>query len=235
MLRKIGIVAAFSLLIATGFTLKASAASVGTVTPWDGLNFRMGPSTSHNVIVALPQGTKVEVLSQENGWANAKTTNGVIGWVCSQYINIQEIIENTDSNKSGIDWNLTDRSNGTADRLVEYSKQFVGTRYVWGGASPGGFDCSGFMYYIFGKYGYALPRTAQSQYDSAGYAVERSGIQKGDLLFFGTSKSNITHVGMYIGNDEFIHARRTGVALSISNLSEYCNNNNYIGARRVLR
>jgi cell wall-associated NlpC family hydrolase len=105
--------------------------------------------------------------------------------------------------------------------------QYLGVPYVWGGMSPGGFDCSGFTAYVYAQLGVYLPHHAASQY-SYGTPVDRSQLAPGDLVFF----SGLSHMGMYIGGNQFIHAPHTGDVVKISELSGYYDSN-YVGARRL--
>ena len=89
--------------------------------------------------------------------------------------------------------------------LINYAKSLIGVPYQWGGTTPSGFDCSGFIYYVFQKsQGITLPRTTALLYSNTGLKV--SSPSKGDLVFFNTDGSGVSHVGIYIGNNQFIHA-----------------------------
>lgn len=124
---------------------------------------------------------------------------------------------------------------GEADELLASAMGFLGVAYRFGGTSPTGFDCSGFMQYIFRKtYAINLPRTSAEQ-ATVGVAVSRSELQPGDMVFFRTSGSRISHVGMYVGNNRFIHAPRTGKRIEITSLSNKYWNSKYATARRVKR
>ena len=122
-----------------------------------------------------------------------------------------------------------------ADELISNAMGFIGVAYRFGGTSPTGFDCSGFMQYVFRKaFAVNLPRTSASQ-ASVGSYVSRSELRPGDMVFFRTHGSRISHVGMYIGNDRFIHAPRTGKRIEITSLSGKYWNSRYATARRVKR
>ena len=124
---------------------------------------------------------------------------------------------------------------GDVDDLIGSAMGFLGVAYRFGGASPSGFDCSGFMQYIFRKaFAVNLPRTSAEQ-ANVGVAVNRSQLQPGDMVFFRTAGSRISHVGMYIGNDRFIHAPRTGKRIEITSLSNRYWSARYATARRVKR
>jgi len=111
--------------------------------------------------------------------------------------------------------------------VVSIALQYLGVPYVWGGASPSGFDCSGLTMYAYAKVGVYLPHNAAMQY-GMGSAVSQSQLAPGDLVFF----SGLSHVGMYIGGGRFVHAPHTGDVVKISSLSESWYAATYVGARR---
>lgn len=112
--------------------------------------------------------------------------------------------------------------------IVAYAQNFLGTPYVWGGTSPSGFDCSGFVQYVFNHFGISLSRTTYSQVNQ-GQAVSPSALQPGDLVFFGPASSPY-HVGIYVGGGMYIHAPETGDVVKISSLS---GSHGFSVARRV--
>jgi peptidoglycan DL-endopeptidase CwlO len=112
--------------------------------------------------------------------------------------------------------------------VVGIAMQYLGVPYVWGGASPSGFDCSGFSMYVFAQIGVSLPHHAASQY-GMGTAVSRDQLQAGDLVFF----NGLGHMGIYIGGGQFIHAPHTGDVVKISSLSDSWYAATYVGARRL--
>jgi cell wall-associated NlpC family hydrolase len=112
--------------------------------------------------------------------------------------------------------------------VVGIAMQYLGTPYVWGGASPGGFDCSGLVAYVYAQVGVSLPHSSYAQY-GAGVPVSMSDLQPGDLVFF----YGLGHVGIYIGGGSFIHAPHTGDVVKISSISgSYASS--FVGARRIL-
>jgi len=118
-------------------------------------------------------------------------------------------------------------SSGSYDKsqMLENAKDHLGENYVWGGTTPNAFDCSGYMQYLYKKEGVELPRTAYAQ-SKVGKKISRFKVKKGDLLFFLTDKSRgipVTHVGMYLGNDKFIHAasKKKGIIISSFSKSRY--------------
>ena len=112
-------------------------------------------------------------------------------------------------------------------QAVAIAEQYLGVPYVWGGASPSGFDCSGLVMYVYGRLGVSLPHNAAAQY-SMGTPVPRDALEPGDLVFF----DGLGHVGIYIGNNEFIHAPHTGDVVKISSMSGWYAAT-YVGARRL--
>jgi cell wall-associated NlpC family hydrolase len=107
-----------------------------------------------------------------------------------------------------------------------------GAPYRNGGAEPSGFDCSGFVTYVFGQYGIRVPRTVSDQYRS-GKDVSSGPIEPGDLVFFNTTGSGASHVGIVVGGDEFIHAPSTNGEVRVERISSGYWSSRFVGARRV--
>jgi peptidoglycan DL-endopeptidase CwlO len=115
----------------------------------------------------------------------------------------------------------------THSSVVSIAMHYLGTPYVWGGASPSGFDCSGLVMYVFAQIGVSLPHSSYAQY-GMGSPVSRDQLQPGDLVFF----DGLGHVGIYVGGGSFIHAPHTGDVVRISSLSGWYAST-YVGARRI--
>lgn len=124
-----------------------------------------------------------------------------------------------------------DAFSNTGKQITDMAKGFIGVPYKFGGNSPQGFDCSGFVQYVFDKRKIALPRAADAQY-KIGKAIEQKSLQQGDLVFFSTYEPGASHCGIYLEQGKFIHASSHGVM--ISRLDETYWKVRYLGARRVL-
>ena len=147
------------------------------------------------------------------------------------------------SSQTGQDWNDT-TSNGQNDAptsggsvsgsdIVAKAAQYLGTPYVYGGASPSGFDCSGLVYYVLKHFGYSPERTPEGLYTQGTY-ISKSDLQPGDIVFFAnTGGSGITHVGIYSGNGEFIHSPNSRSTVSYASLTSGYWADHYYGARRL--
>lgn len=121
---------------------------------------------------------------------------------------------------------------GTARAVVERARTFAGTAYRAGGSSPAGFDCSGFVQYLYGLVGIALPRTASDQFD-VGRAVNERRLAPGDLVFFRTDGRRVTHVGVVVGDGTFIHAPNARSRVRADRLDARYWQQRYAGARRI--
>ena len=117
----------------------------------------------------------------------------------------------------------------TGEQIAMTAKKYLGVPYVWGGTTPDGFDCSGLVQYVYAQHGILISRTSYTQVN-AGREVSRDELRAGDLVFF-ANDSGVHHVGLYIGDGQFIHAPQTGDVIKISNLNE---RDDYYGARRIV-
>lgn len=123
-------------------------------------------------------------------------------------------------------------SSSRVNSLLNKARSYMGVPYVWGGTTPSGFDCSGYVQYVYGQVGVNLPRTADVQFNE-GKAVSFGGEAPGDMVFFETYAPGASHVGIYLGNGEFIHASSSGY-VRVSSLEESYFKARYLGAKRVL-
>jgi len=190
----------------------------------DGVNVRSAASTDGEILAAVSNGTVVTVNGFEDGWYDVTCEYGTEGYIRSDFLDL------TDSASSS----------SAGGSIVSSAKQHLGTRYVYGGASPNGFDCSGFTMYVYGQFGYSLPHTATGQWQSGlGTKVwSISALQPGDLVFFNDPSRNAgkacSHAGIYVGNGQFIHSsssRSNGVI--ISDLTSGYYNTYFVGGIHV--
>ena len=190
----------------------------------DSLNMRKGAGTSYSVITKLSKGTVVDVIeSASNGWKKVKTSNGTTGWVSGSYLTTG-VVEYTST-----------PSTNKVQAVIDLAHKQLGKPYVWGAEGPNSFDCSGLIYYVYkNAASITLPRTSSDQY-SAGVAVSRSNLKAGDLIFSSTDGTgNITHVAIYVGDGQMIHAPRNGKNVEKVSINNSYWNKAYVGARRVL-
>lgn len=220
------------------------------------VNLRSGPSTSYSRVATAAKGDKCYILGLNQGWYKViyKTS---ICYIRSDYLELTEIpYENLDSANSPKFYRmgkstgvapsaaaLNGASNsGSSDsthptvtgaQILSEAQKYLGTPYVYGGASPSGFDCSGFVYYVLKCLGYSPNRTPAAQYQH-GTFVAKGNLQPGDIVFFAnTYGSGISHVGIYAGNGQFIHSPNSRSTVSYSDLTSGYWAQHYYGARRV--
>ena len=118
--------------------------------------------------------------------------------------------------------------------LIETAQSFLGTPYLWGGTTPKGFDCSGFVQYVYGKHGYSITRTTYTQWANDGVRVSREDLKPGDLVYFGYGDSP-SHVGLYVGDGKMIHSPRTGDVVKYSTIESGYYDDCYLGALRIIQ
>ena len=194
------------------------------------LNVRSGPGTSYAKVTSLYDGNVVSIVGIDSGWYKITTSSGVTGYVSSDYM----VTCKDSAGSRGDDTATTSSSSSLGQQIVDYAKQYLGVPYVYGGNGPNSFDCSGFTTYVYRHFGYTLNRTASGQL-SNGVSVSKSELQPGDLVFFkdGGSKP-VSHVGIYIGGGQFIHASTSTYEVRINDLTSGYYNNVYVYARRIL-
>ena len=187
--------------------VKQTIATVKTPT----LNVREGPNTECSILALMPQGEELNVLEDLSGWVKVDLDN-TNGFISKDYVDISVQLP------KAMTMTEVRYGNGVSDvrvDLISYATQFVGNPYVWGGTSlTNGADCSGFTLSIFAKYGVYLPHSSKAQ-ANCGTRISASEAKPGDLFFYG-SGSSISHVAIYIGNGQIVHAssKKTGIKIS---------------------
>lgn len=200
------------------------------------VNIRKEANASSDIVDKLTINTEVTILEEIDGWYKIQVGD-ITGYVSAQYISDEKVADTTsraadtaraiEEAKGSTDV-VSTSSSSTGASVVAYAKQFLGSKYVRGGSSPStGFDCSGFTSYVYKNFGVSLSRTSSGQ-RSNGTQVSKSDLQAGDIVCFSG------HVGIYIGNNQFIHACCGTHGVIISSLSENYYAQSYITARRVL-
>ena len=209
------------------------------------VNVRQKADKTSQIIKQLSINTQVTVISTDNGWAYVDI-NGTKGYIAESLLSNTKqetsrgtTTERSTANTAAATQTTEDKTTSntpaesttstTGSSVVAYAKQFLGCKYVYGGTTTSGFDCSGFTQFVYKHFGVTLNRTAAAQY-SNGKAV--TDLQAGDLVMFG--KSGINHVGIYIGGNTFIHAANPSRGVTTDTLASGYYKTNYVGARRIL-
>jgi cell wall-associated NlpC family hydrolase len=185
----------------------------------NGVNVRASASTDSEVLACVDANTIVTVNGFVDGWYDVTCKYGTEGFIRSDFLDL--------TNSS---------SSSSSSAIVNTAKQYLGTRYSYGGSSPSGFDCSGFVRYVYSQFGCSLNRTASAQM-SNGTSVSMSELQPGDLVFFlksGSGASRASHVGIYIGGGQFIHASTSSTGVIISDMDSAYYTTGFVGGRRIL-
>ena len=186
-----------------------AAPTTGKVTCSSTVNLRAEANTSSGILASLSNGTAVTLGAKENGWYKG-TVNGKSGYIKADYISTSVSSSTNMASYSGLSAKRT--------AVLDYAAKFLGVPYVYGGSTPSGFDCSGFTSYVYKNTVCSIERVAQAQFDTT-TRVSRDELLPGDLVFFGSSAYSISHVGIYVGDDEFIHAPHTGDVVKYESLS----------------
>lgn len=202
-----------------GVTLQSAIISGNDV------NVRTGPGLDTDIIGTLQQGLVVNVVEQSNEWLEIQFGGQQTGWVYQQFVKVQPASENEQSNLSTI----------SIHEILDFAQRLIGISYVYGGASLRGFDCSGFTMFVLSKFGIQLPHEASQQMMMGLPVPSMADLIPGDLVFFRTLNSKIVnHVGIYLGDNLFIHAASGFGRVRISALNDNYYSNCYAGARRLV-
>ena len=212
--------------------------SSGSTTPASGtagsvkgnyVRLRSGAGTNYSILGTYNNGTPLTITGTSGSWY-AVTINGKSGYMSSTYVAVgsKPATAETVTSAAG----STGSATGAA--IVETAKKYLGCPYVYGGMSPSGFDCSGFVNYVYKIHGYSMYRVAKDIYYNNGTYVDKANLQPGDLLFFSNSSESIGHVGIYIGGNQMIHASTSQTGVIISDLGSNYYLQHYVGAKRII-
>ncbi len=185
-----------------------------------GVRMLEGANEAARVTGIFEHGTEMQVLGVYGNWYKVKC-GGQTGFIFSDCFAL---------NGGVADAGLSAEA---GQAIADAAMQYLDTPYVWAGASPSGFDCSGLVYYLYRQYGYTTGRTAADIYTNGSF-IENDQLQPGDAVCFTSSSNAIGHVGIYIGDGQFIHASSGSGRVIISALDESYYTSHYVGARRLV-
>lgn len=217
---------------------KAAAAKKVTLYATENLNVRSDQSATSSKLGILSKGEKVTGIDKGE-WVEF-TFNGKTGYVIKSYLSAtkpaaEQPKANNNSGNSTPAKTEKQSYSSDIDKVVEVALAQVGKPYIWASANPNiGFDCSGLTYYAFKQAGINLNRTSYTQINN-GVSVDSKDLRKGDLVFFNNGGGRISHVGIYIGNNQFVHASSPGTGVIVSKLFGSYFGNTYVGARRIIK
>ena len=188
------------------------------------LNLRAEPSLSAAVIGKLYEGTTAEIIGINSGWLKVNSSAGT-GYISPDYVEYIEL--------SSASAGQAPSNSSLGQQVVDKALSYLGVKYVYGGASPSGFDCSGLSYYVYKQFGATLNRSSSAQ-TSNGYKVSKSELMPGDLVFFSSpGSSSVGHVGIYIGGGQMVHSVKPGCYVEIDTINSGYYSTYYWGARRI--
>jgi cell wall-associated NlpC family hydrolase len=207
------------------------------------LNLRSGPGMEYPELGSINLGSPIIVLERRNQWYRVALADGGVAWAAAWLVDTREqrlrrqqrlamAASGEAAQQPGVIQQAWNAASGIGGKIVKTALGFIGYPYVHGGDDPSGFDCSGFVMYILSKFGIECSHDSRVLY-TEGQPVGREELQPGDVIFFrNTYRAGISHVGIYMGGDQFVHAsgRRTGVR--VSSLSKAYYAERYAGARR---
>lgn len=208
----------------------------------------VGNAVSYHVIIKNADAQAVylkDVTSTSVSMSNSALSNGnysiIVGAVMADGSEVYSLpVDFTYNYKKNSTILATDFGKGDASvspavkSVIETAESFLGTPYVWGGTTPKGFDCSGFVQYVYGKNGYSITRTTYTQWANDGVRVSRDNLKPGDLVYFGYGDSP-SHVGLYVGGGMMIHSPRTGDVVKYSTIESGYYDDCYLGALRIIQ
>jgi cell wall-associated NlpC family hydrolase len=210
----------------------------------DSLNMRSGPSTSYKVLTSLSEGTVAKVIGINNGWYKIEY-RGQKGYVSGYhgYVELGSFKTTTAAAQAPAATPapaapaVSTSEAQLRQQICDYAATFLGVPYLWGGTTPNGFDCSGLVQYVYNHFGIKIARVSYDQYHSSVKKISKSQLQPGDLVFFTRpdTGNKVGHVGIYVGNDTFIHAPRSGKNVEYTRLSNSYYVANYVGSGTMFK
>ncbi len=205
------------------------------------LNIRSDSDKTSNVLSTLSMGTQISITDFDGEWYTVKLPDGRLGYASGEYISLNPVKVSLSSSYSASPKDAVIRQAPTAltyslgKQIVATANEYIGVPYVWAAEGPDSFDCSGFTMYVMDLNGISLPHQSGQQY-TYGFSVDKGELIAGDLVFFNSNNTEgVAHVGIYIGDGDFIHASSGRAnSVTISSLSDDYYTAHYLGARRVI-
>lgn len=215
------------------------------------INLRGGPGTAYPKVSSVSSGTQLELMARYQDWLKVRTADGKSAWVFNDVVQVSDYVVRrvpatrdipalprpsapVAARPASGGRSAPPLSAAQAGSVVNFAMQFRGVPYVWGGSSPRGFDCSGFVKYLYAQFGLNLPHSAAGQYSQRyGVFIDRGSLQPGDIVFFAnTYKRGLSHVGIYVGGGMVVQALAPGTPLAAVSMNSSYWNSRYYGALR---
>ena len=222
----------------------------GYINEISGVNIRENADKGSKILATVGMNAEVSIYSEEGEWYKV-SVNGVNGYVYKPLVSDnktettnrsqqtpreEQIAESVEQKQNVLEPQVQISNETKGAEIVNFAKKFLGYKYVYGGTTPSGFDCSGFVYYVFNQLGIGLSRSLSVQ-NTSGVYVEKGNLQLGDIIIFNDwDNISIGHVGIYIGDNQFIHAANSsrGVVTDYMDTRNSYYNIRYVTARRLV-
>jgi cell wall-associated NlpC family hydrolase len=220
------------------------------------VNLRSGPDVAFAKRGGLGAGAQLDLLGRYKDWYNVRTPNGTLGWVSNELVDVSDFVARRvpavrdipalpqprpatrPAARPQLAQGPAPAPSAASGSVVGFAMQFIGSRYVWGGSSPKGFDCSGFTRYVYAQFGLNLPHSSAGQYSTIyGTPIsDPADLRPGDIVFFvNTYKRGISHVGLYVGSGDVVQAMSPRLGVGVANLNGGYWAQHYYGAIRPAR
>lgn len=222
--------------VPTGYTYNSATGYVDAT----GLNIRSQADVASSVITTLPLGTSVNLVGFNGEWYTLLLADSTVGYASGEYISLNPVSTTvastyTPPSDAAVRYEPNEYTYALGQQIISTAQEYLGIPYVYAASGPDSFDCSGFTMYIMNLNGIKLPHQSGKQY-TYGFSVSKDELIAGDLVFFNSNNTQgVAHVGIYMGNGQFIHASSgRAYSVTISSLTDDYYTAHYLGARRVM-
>ena len=219
--------------------LNAVAQKAVVVCDGRGKKLMSAPSEKSDELKTFANGDECIIISRELEWTKIMFGEDEVGYIATdsvmnmnEYEAYKAFLSEAKAKERTYAKSDTSDGGSVAEKILAEGEKYIGTRYVYGGNTPSGFDCSGYVQYVLKNVGITVGRSSRDQYKN-GVAVERANLQRGDLVFF-SQGGNISHVGIYAGDGKLLHSPKPGETVCYTTIDRLCSNSTYVGARRVI-